>query len=54
MKDLIVPEAQILEQSCGDMSEALRLAAVFGYRSACQDLDKFTSTPSSFTTQKND
>jgi hypothetical protein len=39
-----VPEEDILEQANGDISAALRLAASFGYKSACFDIDKAQAT----------
>lgn len=42
--DLAVPEAQILLQAQGSPSAALKLAAAFGYRLACQDLDQVCET----------
>jgi hypothetical protein len=38
--DLSVPEAAILSQAKGDSLAALKLAAAFGYRLACRDLDQ--------------
>lgn len=38
--DLPVPEARILSRAQGDSSAALKLAAAFGYRLACHDLDQ--------------
>ncbi|MBU6250948.1 MAG: hypothetical protein KGO47_07280 [Cyanobacteria bacterium REEB417] len=38
--DLTLPEAKILQQAEGSQSAALKLAAAFGYRLACQDLDE--------------
>jgi len=35
-----VPVEDILKEVSGDISAALRLAASFGYKSACRDLDK--------------
>jgi hypothetical protein len=39
-----VPEEDILREASGDISTALRLAASFGYKSACFDIDKAQAT----------
>ena len=39
-----VPEEEILKEAGGDISTALRLAASFGYKSACFDIDKAQAT----------
>jgi hypothetical protein len=39
-----VPEEDILKEAGGDISTALKLAASFGYRSACFDIDKAQAT----------
>jgi hypothetical protein len=40
--EIAVPEEEILRQTEGDTSSALKIAAAFGYELACRDLDKAT------------
>jgi hypothetical protein len=37
--EIAVPEEEILRRAEGDTSNALKLAAAFGYQLACRDLD---------------
>jgi hypothetical protein len=37
--EIAVPEEEILRQAEGDTSNAMKLAAAFGYELACRDLD---------------
>ena len=37
--EIAVPEEEILRQAEGDTSNAMKLAAAFGYQLACRDLD---------------
>jgi len=42
--DLALPEAEIMQEANGIVSDALRLAAAYGYWVACRDLEAVTTT----------
>ncbi len=44
LEELPIPFDQIIRQARGDISEALEIAAAYGYGCACRDLERITKS----------